>query len=86
MSVVGPRPERPYFVDQFTLSIPRYARRHREKAGLTGWAQSNDLRGDTSIVSRTTADLYYVNNWSLLFDLKIIARTAWSMLKGKNAY
>jgi exopolysaccharide biosynthesis polyprenyl glycosylphosphotransferase len=75
MSLVGPRPEQPYFVEQFTKQIPRYMFRHKEKAGLTGWAQVNGLRGDTSIEERTRYDLYYVENWSLLFDLKIIART-----------
>lgn len=86
MSVVGPRPEQPHYVQEFAQSIPKYLRRHREKAGLTGWAQVNGLRGDTSIELRTAADLYYVENWSLLFDLKIIARTLLSMVKGKNAY
>jgi exopolysaccharide biosynthesis polyprenyl glycosylphosphotransferase len=86
MSVVGPRPERPYFVDQFTQSIPRYARRHREKAGLTGWAQVNGLRGDTSIEERTRYDLYYVENWSLFFDLKIIAKTIILIFRDRNAY
>ncbi len=86
MSVVGPRPERPYFVDQFTQSIPRYARRHREKAGITGWAQVNGLRGDTSIEERTRYDLYYVENWSLFFDLKIIAKTIILIFRDRNAY
>jgi exopolysaccharide biosynthesis polyprenyl glycosylphosphotransferase len=86
MSVVGPRPERPYFVDQFTQSIPRYARRHREKAGLTGWAQVNGLRGDTSIEERTRYDLYYVENWSLFFDVKIIVRTIVLIFRDRNAY
>ncbi len=75
MSLVGPRAEQPFFVEQFTKQIPRYMFRHKEKAGLTGWAQVNGLRGDTSIEERTRYDLYYVENWSLLFDLKIIART-----------
>ena len=86
MSVVGPRPERPHFVDQFTQSIPRYARRHREKAGLTGWAQVNGLRGNTSIEERTRYDLYYVENWSLFFDLKIVAKTIVLILRDRNAY
>jgi exopolysaccharide biosynthesis polyprenyl glycosylphosphotransferase len=86
MSVVGPRPEQPHYVQEFAQRIPQYLRRHREKAGLTGWAQVNGLRGDTSIELRTAADLYYVENWSLLFDLKIIARTVVSMVRGKNAY
>jgi len=86
MSVVGPRPERPIFVDQFTQSIPRYARRHREKAGITGWAQVNGLRGNTSIEERTRYDLYYVENWSLFFDLKIIAKTIILIFRDRNAY
>jgi exopolysaccharide biosynthesis polyprenyl glycosylphosphotransferase len=75
MSLVGPRPERPVFVEQFRQSIPRYMDRHREKAGLTGWAQVNGLRGDTSIAERTKYDLWYTENWSLLLDFKIILRT-----------
>ncbi|MCA1666632.1 MAG: undecaprenyl-phosphate glucose phosphotransferase [Thermomicrobia bacterium] len=86
MSVVGPRPERPVFVDQFTQSIPRYARRHREKAGITGWAQVNGLRGNTSIEERTRYDLYYVENWSLFFDLKIIVKTVILIFRDRNAY
>ncbi|HEX8230547.1 MAG TPA: undecaprenyl-phosphate glucose phosphotransferase [Chloroflexia bacterium] len=86
MSVVGPRPEQPAYVQAFAQRIPRYLRRHREKAGLTGWAQVNGLRGDSSIELRTAADLYYVENWSVLFDLKIIVRTIWTMVRGKNAY
>jgi exopolysaccharide biosynthesis polyprenyl glycosylphosphotransferase len=86
MSVVGPRPERPHFVDQFTHSIPRYARRHREKAGITGWAQVNGLRGNTSIEERTRYDLYYVENWSLFFDVKIIAKTVILIFRDRNAY
>ena len=87
MSVVGPRPEQPHYVEEFAKRFPdRYVRRHREKAGITGWAQVNGLRGDTSIEDRTNADVYYVENWSLLFDLKIIVRTVWSMFHGKNAY
>jgi exopolysaccharide biosynthesis polyprenyl glycosylphosphotransferase len=86
MSVVGPRPERPHFVEQFSQTIPRYMRRHIEKAGITGWAQVNGLRGDTSIQERTRYDLYYVENWSLLFDLKIIAKTAILIFRDRNAY
>jgi Undecaprenyl-phosphate glucose phosphotransferase len=88
MSVVGPRPEQPRWVEQFSQQIPRYMRRHKEKAGLTGWAQVNGLRGDTSIEERTRYDLYYIENWSLLFDIKIILRTAANLLTGKqdNAY
>ena len=87
MSVVGPRPERPVFVEQFQQMIPRYAERHREKAGLTGWAQVNGLRGNTSIVERTKYDLYYIENWSILFDIKIILRTIINLFRGdRNAY
>jgi lipopolysaccharide/colanic/teichoic acid biosynthesis glycosyltransferase len=75
MSLVGPRPEQPAFVEQFQQMIPRYMERHREKAGLTGWAQVNGLRGDTSIMERTKYDLWYIENWSVWLDLKIIVRT-----------
>lgn len=75
MSLVGPRPERPVYVEKFRNSIPRYMDRHREKAGMTGWAQVNGLRGDTSISERTKYDLWYVENWSLWLDIKILART-----------
>jgi exopolysaccharide biosynthesis polyprenyl glycosylphosphotransferase len=80
MSLVGPRPEQPYYVDEFRRTVPRYMDRHREKAGMTGWAQVNGLRGDTSIVERTKYDLWYTENWSPLLDIKIILRTAWQIL------
>ncbi len=87
MSLVGPRPERPVFVDQFRQVVPRYMERHKEKAGITGWAQVNGLRGDTSIVERTKYDLYYIENWSLLFDLKILVRQFLNAFRGdRNAY
>jgi exopolysaccharide biosynthesis polyprenyl glycosylphosphotransferase len=86
MSVVGPRPERPHFVEQFRQTIPRYMARHREKAGITGWAQVNGLRGDTSIEERTRYDLYYVENWSPLFDIKIIIKTLILIFRDENAY
>ncbi len=86
MSLVGPRPERPYFVEQFSQMIPRYAERHKEKAGMTGWAQVNGLRGDTSIEERTKYDIYYVENWSPLFDIKILLRTVFAVFKDSNAY
>ncbi|NLG27498.1 MAG: exopolysaccharide biosynthesis polyprenyl glycosylphosphotransferase, partial [Chloroflexi bacterium] len=87
MSLVGPRPERPVYVDQFKQVVPRYMERHKEKAGITGWAQVNGLRGDTSIVERTKYDLYYIENWSLYLDLKIIVRTIWNGLRGdRHAY
>ncbi len=86
MSLVGPRPERPVFVEQFRQVVPGYMDRHRAKAGLTGWAQVNGLRGDTSIVERTKYDLYYVENWSLLLDIKILIRTALVLFRDRNAY
>ncbi|MCX6018175.1 MAG: undecaprenyl-phosphate glucose phosphotransferase [Chloroflexi bacterium] len=88
MSLVGPRPEQPLFVEQFRASIPRYMERHREKAGLTGWAQVNGLRGDTSIEERTRYDLWYIENWSVWLDIKIILLTVWQTIvrDNKNAY
>jgi len=88
MSLVGPRPEQPYYVEKFREYIPRYMERHREKAGMTGWAQVNGLRGDTSILERTKYDLWYVENWSLWLDIKIVLRTVFQMLfhRNKNAY
>ena len=86
MSIVGPRPERPFFVEQFRSSIPRYLERHRVKTGMTGWAQVNGLRGDAPIEERTKYDIYYVENWSLVFDLKIILKTVHAVIFGKDAY
>ena len=86
MSLVGPRPERPVYVEQFRQSIPRYMDRHREKAGLTGWAQVNGLRGDTSITDRTKYDLWYIENWSLSLDFKIMLRTALRVFGDRSAY
>lgn len=86
MSLVGPRPERPVFVEQFRQSIPRYMDRHKEKAGLTGWAQVNGLRGDTSIIERTKYDLWYIENWSVALDLRIMIRTIISIFIDRNAY
>jgi exopolysaccharide biosynthesis polyprenyl glycosylphosphotransferase len=88
MSLVGPRPERPVYVEQFRRVIPRYMERHREKAGITGWAQINGLRGDTSITERTKYDLWYVENWSLWLDIKILLRTLVQTLtfRSPNAY
>ncbi len=85
MSLVGPRPERPIYVNQFRRSIPRYMDRHWEKAGLTGWAQVNGLRGDTSIAERTKYDLWYIENWSLLLDLKILIRTVFNVFESRRA-
>lgn len=86
MSLVGPRPERPVYVEQFRRSIPRYMDRHREKAGMAGWAQVNGYRGDTSIAERTKYDVWYVENWSLLLDLNIILRTILQFFHSPNAY
>jgi len=86
MSLVGPRPERPIYVNQFRRSIPRYMDRHWEKAGITGWAQVNGLRGDTSITERTRYDLWYIENWSLLLDIKILIRTFFNLFRSSNAY
>jgi exopolysaccharide biosynthesis polyprenyl glycosylphosphotransferase len=88
MSLVGPRPERPVYVREFRDHIPRYMERHREKAGMTGWAQVNGLRGDTSIAERTSYDLWYIEHWSLWLDIKIILRTLLMVIlrKQKNAY
>lgn len=83
MSIVGPRPERPHFVEQFREDIQRYMWRHVSKPGLTGWAQVNGLRGNTDIGERIKYDLYYLENWSLAFDFKIIARTLFTR---QNAY
>ena len=86
MSVVGPRPERPHFVEQFSQRLPRYLERHREKAGLTGWAQVNGLRGNVSIEERTAYDLWYVENWTLGLDFQIMLRTLVAIFRARNAY
>jgi exopolysaccharide biosynthesis polyprenyl glycosylphosphotransferase len=83
MSLVGPRPERPHFVDKFRENVPRYMARHKVKSGLTGWAQVHGLRGDTSIEERIKYDLYYMENWSLLLDVEILVMTLFAF---KNAY
>jgi exopolysaccharide biosynthesis polyprenyl glycosylphosphotransferase len=75
MSLVGPRPERPHFVDQFAVTLPRYLARHRVPCGMTGWSQVHGLRGDTSVADRARFDNYYIENWSLWLDLKIVLRT-----------
>ena len=85
MSLVGPRPERPVFVEEFRRKVPRYMERHQEKAGITGWAQVNGLRGDTSILERTKYDLYYIEHWSLWFDFKIMILTVLRFLRDPNA-
>lgn len=86
MSLVGPRPEQPRYVEQFGRRIPRYLQRHQVKAGLTGWAQVNGWRGDTSIEERTAFDLYYVENWNLSLDLLILLKTALELFEHKDAY
>lgn len=86
MSVVGPRPERPFFVHKFLQEVSRYNNRHALKVGMTGWAQVNGWRGDTSIEKRVEYDLYYLQNWSFTFDLRIIVMTIVSGLINRNAY
>jgi Undecaprenyl-phosphate glucose phosphotransferase len=86
MSLVGPRPERPPFVQQFRERIPQYMRRHRVKSGMTGWAQVNGWRGNTSIEKRIEFDLYYIENWSLLLDLKILILTIFRGFGQPHAY
>ena len=86
MSLVGPRPERPLFVEKFMEEIPRYMVKHQVRPGLTGWAQVNGLRGDTSIRKRIDYDIYYIENWSISFDLKIIFLTFFTGFINKNAY
>jgi Undecaprenyl-phosphate glucose phosphotransferase len=86
MSLVGPRPERPPFVAQFKERIPQYMRRHRVKSGMTGWAQVNGWRGNTSIEKRIEFDLYYIENWSLLLDVKILILTLFRGFGQKHAY
>jgi putative colanic acid biosynthesis UDP-glucose lipid carrier transferase len=86
MSLVGPRPERPEFVAQFRQEIPGYMQKHMVKAGITGWAQVNDLRGSSDLGKRIQYDLYYIDNWSLWFDLRILALTAWHVFSSRNAH
>jgi len=81
MSVVGPRPERPEFVERFSMEVAGYEKRHRVKSGITGWAQVNGLRGQTSIADRVEWDNYYIQNWSLRLDLRIIALTVAEILR-----
>jgi putative colanic acid biosynthesis UDP-glucose lipid carrier transferase len=86
MSIVGPRPERPEFVERFKRDIPGYMQKHLVKAGITGWAQVNDLRGDTDLALRIQYDLYYIEHWSIWFDLRIIGLTLLHILRSENAY
>jgi Undecaprenyl-phosphate glucose phosphotransferase len=86
MSLVGPRPERPVFVEKFRTEIPDYMLRHKFKAGITGWAQINGWRGDTSIEKRIECDIWYIKNWSFALDISIIFLTFWKGFINKNAY
>ena len=86
MSLVGPRPERPVFIEQFKSQIPHYMLRHKVKAGITGWAQINGWRGNTSLEKRIECDLYYIERWSIWFDIKILFLTFYRGFFGTNAY
>ena len=86
MSLVGPRPERPVFIEQFKSQIPHYMLRHKVKAGITGWAQINGWRGNTSLEKRIECDLYYIERWSIWFDLKILFLTLFRGFFDPNAY
>ena len=86
MSLVGPRPERPFFVEKFKEEIPRYMIKHQVRPGMTGWAQVKGYRGDTSIPKRIEHDLYYIENWTLLFDIKILFMTVFTGFVNRNAY
>jgi putative colanic acid biosynthesis UDP-glucose lipid carrier transferase len=86
MSLVGPRPERPEFVERFRREIPGYMQKHLVKGGITGWAQINDLRGDSDLARRIEFDLFYIENWSIWFDLRIMLMTAWQVARSRNAY
>jgi Undecaprenyl-phosphate glucose phosphotransferase len=86
MSIVGPRPEREFFIQQFRSKIPKYMLRHKMKAGITGWAQISGWRGNTSLEKRIEYDIYYIENWSLRFDLEIMWLTIWRGLVNKHAY
>ena len=86
MSLVGPRPERPQFVEKFKEEIPRYMIKHQVRPGMTGWAQINGYRGDTSIRKRIEYDIYYIENWSMAFDIKILFLTFFKGFINENAY
>jgi Undecaprenyl-phosphate glucose phosphotransferase len=86
MSLVGPRPERGVLIEKFRHQIPNYLQRHQVKAGMTGWAQVNGWRGNTSLRRRLECDLYYISNWSLWLDCKILCMTLWRGLRNRNAY
>ena len=86
MSLVGPRPERPFFVEKFKEEVPRYMIKHQVRPGITGWAQVNGYRGNTSIRKRIEYDLYYIENWTLGLDVKILFLTVFKGFINKNAY
>jgi putative colanic acid biosysnthesis UDP-glucose lipid carrier transferase len=86
MSVVGPRPERPVFIEEFKDSIPQYMLRHKVRAGITGWAQVNGWRGNTSLEKRIEHDIYYIRHWSMMLDVKIMWMTVWKGFVDDNAY
>ena len=81
MSIVGPRPERPYFIHKFSKQYKQYMRRHLVKSGITGWAQIQGLRGDTSIKKRVEADIYYIENWSFTLDIYILLKTPLALVR-----
>jgi len=83
MSLIGPRPERTYYVERFNELVPKYLDRQRVKTGITGWAQVNGFRGDSSLEERIKYDIYYIENWSMAFDLKILVRTIGAVVSGK---
>ena len=86
MSIVGPRPEQPVFIEEFKKQVPKYMFRHKMKAGITGWAQVNGWRGDTSLEKRIQYDLYYIDNWSIWFDFKSMFMTIFKGLISKHSY
>jgi lipopolysaccharide/colanic/teichoic acid biosynthesis glycosyltransferase len=86
MSLIGPRPERPFFVKQFKEKIPKYMIKHQVRPGITGWAQVSGWRGDTSIEKRIQHDIYYIENWSIWFDIKIMWLTILKGFINNNAY
>jgi putative colanic acid biosynthesis UDP-glucose lipid carrier transferase len=85
MSLVGPRPERPVFIEEFRREIPGYMLRHKVKAGMSGWAQVHGWRGDTSVHERIEHDIYYIQNWSMKLDVQILAMTLWSVFVRRDA-
>jgi exopolysaccharide biosynthesis polyprenyl glycosylphosphotransferase len=86
MSIVGPRPERPVFISKFVKTIPNYHARHAVKAGITGWAQVNGWRGNTSLRKRIQYDLYYITHWTPWLDIRILWLTIWHGFVNRNAY